>query len=105
MKKPEPYTIPARVSLDIEPDVQLTEEEQRAKEKRMLEIKKMIAIQSLQTDESSLLNHSPYNSNNSYYKQRDNYHSIEANIEKEKKAREQVHNDLSSFHLIIFIIH
>ncbi len=104
MKKPEPYTIPSRGSLDIEPEVQLTDEEQRAKERRILEIKKMIAIQSLQTDDSNLVS-SPYN-NSSYYKKaaasaRDNYHLIEANLDKEKRAREQV-DPLKSVFFFLF---
>ena len=94
MKKPELYNIPSRSGgMDIiESDIQLTDEEQRAKDKRMVEIKKMIAIQSLQTDESSIVNNSPYNTNNSYYKSRDNnnYQMLESNLEKEKRAREQV---------------
>jgi hypothetical protein len=69
----------------------LTEEERRVKEKRMHEIKKMIAIQSLQqlgVDEQGVLNNhyvsSSASSNNS---NNGNYYD---NFEKEKKAREQV---------------
>jgi hypothetical protein len=72
--------------LDLEPDIELSEEERKAKEKRMNEIKKMIALQSLQQlniDDTQVNNHhSNYNSFQPY--------SAEMNFEKEKKAREQV---------------
>ena len=89
MSKPEIFTIPTRGHLDLEPEIELSDEEQRAKEKRMLEIKKMIALQSLQQiDDLNNLN-STYNF---YGKQNtqntSNY--LELNFEKEKKAREQV---------------
>ena len=89
MSKPEIFTIPTRGNLDLEPEMELSDEEQRAKEKRMLEIKKMIALQSLQQiDDLNNLN-STYNF---YGKQNtqntSNY--LELNFEKEKKAREQV---------------
>jgi len=89
MSKPEIFTIPTRGNLDLEPEMELSDEEQRAKEKRMLEIKKMIALQSLQQiDDLNNLN-STYNF---YGKQNtqntSNY--LELNFEKEKKAREQL---------------
>ena len=88
IQKPDVYLIP-RGNLDIEPEIELTEEEQRAKEKRMIEIKKMIALQSLQQlglddqmqNTNMNINYSNYNNMNS---------STELNYEKEKKAREHV---------------
>ena len=38
------FSIP-KSHYDVEPDVELTEEERRAKEKKMQEIRKMVAIQ------------------------------------------------------------
>lgn len=105
ISKPEVFSIPKRQSFDIEPDVELTEEELRAKEKRMLEIKKMIALQSLQhqADDSNSLN-STYNYASGKQQQQmngtsSNYGSDSASFEREKKAREQVGflSSLSSF--------
>ncbi len=67
--------------MDLEPEIELTEEELRAKEKRMLEIKKMIALQSLQQIFIDDIN----NVDNSYYKT-NNY----ADLMHEKEKREQV---------------
>ncbi len=89
IQKPDVYLIP-RSNLDIEPEIELTEEEQRAKDKRMIEIKKMLALQSLQqlglddnvqNNNNININYSNYNNMNS---------STELNYEKEKKAREHV---------------
>lgn len=80
INKPDIYQIP-RGSLDLEPEIELTEEELRAKEKRMLEIKKMIALQSLQQIFIDDIN----NVDNSYYKT-NNY----ADLMHEKEKREQV---------------
>ena len=75
--------------MDLEPEVELTEEELRAKEKRMLEIKKMIALQSLQQIFIDDIN----NYNGNYFKTNqgsNNYADLY--LEKEKRAREQVIN-------------
>lgn len=107
INKPEVFSIPKRQNYDIEPDVELTEEELRAKEKRMLEIKKMIALQSLQhqVDDSNSLN-STYNYGSGGKQQQQtngsssNYAASDStNFEREKKAREQVGflDSLSSF--------
>ena len=70
--------------MDLEPDIELSEEERKAKEKRMNEIKKMIALQSLQqlNIDDAQVSYSNYNSFQPY--------GAELNFEKEKKAREQV---------------
>jgi hypothetical protein len=77
--------------LDIEPELKLTEEERRAKEKRMNEIKKMIALQSLQQfseDPHVTSNHS--NSNYGNYMGSTYQHHEQIDFQKEKKARERV---------------
>jgi hypothetical protein len=77
--------------LDVEPEVELSEEERHMKEKRMNEIKKMIAIQSMQNlniDETSATNNQAQQQNYNHQQQNSNY--FDANYEKEKKAREQV---------------
>ena len=81
------FAIPKRQNLDIEPETELSDEELRAKEKRMLEIKKMIALQSLQhhqIDEATSLN-SAHN-----YGGGKQANGAETHFEREKKAREQV---------------
>ena len=86
MQKPDIYTIP-RGNLDLEPEAELTEEELRAKEKRLLEIKKMIALQSLQQIFIDDIN----NYSGNYYKANqanNNYGDLL--LEKEKRSREQV---------------
>jgi hypothetical protein len=95
IQKPDVFSIP-RGNLEIEPDVELTEEERRMKEKRMLEIKKMIAIQSLQQlnvdEQNGNSNHyvsSSTSSHNSNINSNSNSNYFD-NFEKEKKAREQV---------------
>lgn len=85
IQKPDVYTIP-RGNLELEPEANLTEEEQRAKEKRMLEIKKMIALQSLQQIFIDDINN--YGSN--YFKPNPNSNYGEVMLEKEKRSREQV---------------
>lgn len=88
IQKPDVYSIPNRGNLEIEPEVELTEDEQRAKEKRMLEIKKMIALQSLQqVDDANTLN-STYTFGNKQNNQ-SNYSDM-VNFDREKKAREQL---------------
>lgn len=67
------FSIP-RGNIDIEPEIELTDEEKKAKERKVLEIKKMIALQSLQqmnlNDSSSYHDQGPsylsamYNNNN-----------------------------------------
>ena len=110
IQKPDIFSIP-RGNLDLEPDVELTEEEKRLKEKRMHDLKKMIAIQSLQNlnvDESVATSAANAAASNNQYitvanTQRQvngnnnnnnatSYHYAEKdfNFEKEKKAREQV---------------
>ena len=91
IQKPSVYQIP-RGQLEMEPYVELTEEEQRNKEKKMIEIKKMIAIQSLQQmgmeDQNNLgsANYANYSVNNN----NSNNFSNDLTYEKEKKAREHV---------------
>jgi hypothetical protein len=75
----------------MEPELKLTEEERRAKEKRMNEIKKMIALQSLQQfseDPHVTTNHS--NSNYGNYMGSTYQHHEQVDFQKEKKARERV---------------
>lgn len=48
IQKPDVYSIP-RGNIEMEPESELSEEERRAKERKVLEIKKMIALQSMQT--------------------------------------------------------
>lgn len=98
IQKPEVYQIP-RGTMDIEPDEELTEEERKQKEKRVNDIKKMIAIQSLQShvDESQASANDSYtvNANQShqqYYSTAAGADKQDFNFEKEKKAREHVRN-------------
>lgn len=75
----------------MEPEVELTEEELRAKEKRMLEIKKMIALQSLQQifiDDINNYNGNYFKTNHGNIINNNNYGDLI--LEKEKRAREQV---------------
>jgi hypothetical protein len=73
--------------LDLEPEIELTEDEIRAKEKRMLEIKKMIALQSLQQIFIDDIN----NYSGNYFKSNKGTNSYaDLLLEKEKRAREQV---------------
>ena len=95
-----------RGQLDIEPDVELSEEEQRAKEKRMIEIKKMIAIQNLQQlgleDQQQQQNNYSLSGNGNYANYTNNNSinfSNDLTYEKEKKAHEHV-----SFYLFINIL-
>ena len=97
----------------MEPEMVLSEEERRAKEKRMIEIKKMIALQSLQqfnddhqsngsTHQTSQLANSNYNNNNnnSYMANTSYQNHEQGDFHKEKKARERVRNEM----LLIFSI-
>jgi hypothetical protein len=94
-QQPEVFSIP-RGNLDLEPEVALTEDERRAKEKRMIEIKKMVALQSLQQfsdDQASnhvqMTNAPNYNNymSSNYHQQQ--YHD-QIDFQKEKKARERL---------------
>ena len=75
---------------DLEPDVELSEEERKAKIRKMIEIKKMVAIQSLQqleeysSSQNGTSTHNMFNGNN--------FKAID--IEKEKKVREQVNIEI-----------
>ena len=87
MLKPEVFSIP-RGNLDLEPDVELSEEERRAKEKKMLEIKKMLALQSLQ--QIGIDDRGGYDSMNGLKNAPNSFNYNDTNFEKEKKAREHV---------------
>lgn len=91
--------------MDIEPEVELTEEERRAKEKKVLEIKKMIALQSLQPMMNMSISDAVYsngssgigselNGNSSHlfscFNPTNSGNYSDYNYEREKRAREQV---------------
>ncbi len=84
--------------MDVEPELKLTEEERRAKEKRMTEIKKMIALQSLQqfSEDSQVTNH--LSSNYGSYLGSSYQHHEQVDFQKEKKARERVRTLLNFNH-------
>ncbi len=90
ISKPDIVHIPERY-IELEPEKPLTEYERMEKEKRVSEIKKVIARQSLQDFQiNEQYNHYNKATYNNYY----DYHS---KFEQEKRAREQV----QKYYLII----
>lgn len=87
--------------MDIEPEIELSEEEKRAKEKKVMEIKKMIALQSLQPmlNEAVYSNGSNNGGSDMYNSSAGAYYGTNSNgnnytdysYEREKRAREQVY--------------
>lgn len=110
--------------MDIEPETELSEEEKRAKEKKVMEIKKMIALQSLQpmmmmntngggggdavysngssAGSSDLFGYYGHTNGNSSNGHQNNYLS-EYSYEREKRAREQVNIILKKLFSLILI--
>ncbi|RNA05906.1 hypothetical protein BpHYR1_042808, partial [Brachionus plicatilis] len=89
LEKPDIYSIP-RGNLDLEPEIDLNDDERLIKEKRIMEIKKMIALQTLQQMNLDDTNQRQ-NKKNIYSNQADSReYEIEVSYEKEKKAREHL---------------
>ncbi|CAF0760532.1 unnamed protein product [Brachionus calyciflorus] len=99
LDKPDVYSIP-RGNIDIEPEIDLNDDERQLKEKRLVDIKKMIALQTFQqmnlddVNQNSVQKHQ--NRSNMYLNSSNNLiennrdYEIEVNYEKEKKAREHL---------------
>lgn len=89
----------------MEPEIDLNDDERLIKEKRIMEIKKMIALQTLQQMNLDDNNHRQSKANVYSNPIESREYEIEVCYEKEKKAREHVKfYDQSSFDLNIYLI-